>query len=77
MKFERNRSVKMSTKCKLCLCYFTDLPPPPPEAFDAPDDDSGKHNIQSRTFKVLQDAVDHGGLVFFFFFCSCHFTLGY
>lgn len=36
-----------------------DLPPPPPEAFDDPDD-NGRQNIQSRTFKMLQDAVDQG-----------------
>lgn len=47
-----------------------DLPPPPPEAYD---DHDGDHNgdrdgdrdgdskqIQSRTFRMLQDAVDHG-----------------
>lgn len=37
-----------------------DLPPPPPEAFDNPDDDTEKQNVQSRTFKMLQDAVDQG-----------------
>lgn len=46
--------------------FLLDLPPPPPEAFDNPDDDTGKQNVQSRTFKMLQDAVDQGGYVSFF-----------
>ncbi|KAJ7392147.1 LIM domain-binding protein 3 [Desmophyllum pertusum] len=36
-----------------------DLPPPPPEAFNDPDADDEKH-VQSRTFKMLQDAVEAG-----------------
>ena len=53
-------------------CFSSDLPPPPPEAFDNPDDDNSRENVQSRSFKVLQDAVEHGGLVFIFlmFFLS-------
>ena len=47
--------------------YFPDLPPPPPEAFNDPDDDSEKH-VQSRTFKMLQDAVEAGGWALFALF---------
>ena len=43
------------------LLFLSDLPPPPPEAFDEPEDDDGRQNVQSRTFKVLQDVVEHGG----------------
>ena len=51
--------------------FSSDLPPPPPEAYD---DHDGDHNgdskqIQSRTFRMLQDAVDHGGRFCVFFFC--------
>lgn len=59
--------------------FSSDLPPPPPEAYD---DHDGDHNgdrdgdskqIQSRTFRMLQDAVDHGGRSAFFsdFLVTC------
>ena len=45
----------------IIITVFSDLPPPPPEAFDQLEDSNEKHNMQSRSFKVLQDAVEHGG----------------
>ena len=45
----------------IIITVFVDLPPPPPEAFDQLEDSNEKHNMQSRSFKVLQDAVEHGG----------------
>ena len=53
----------MTIDCQLLqysYFFFPDLPPPPPEAFNDPDDDEDKH-VQSRTFKMLQDAVEAGG----------------
>ena len=50
-------------------CCFPDLPPPPPEAFNDPDDDDEKH-VQSRTFKMLQDAVESGGWAVFSLFLT-------
>ena len=50
-------------------CCFPDLPPPPPEAFTNPDDDSDKH-VQSRTFKMLQNAVEAGGWAVFALFLT-------
>ena len=55
--------------CIITNCCFPDLPPPPPEAFNDPDDDSDKH-VQSRTFKMLQDAVEAGGWVVFGLFLT-------
>ena len=37
-----------------------DFPPPPPEAFQ-PDDEDEPKQVQSRTFKYLQDTVNSGG----------------
>lgn len=44
----------------LFLFLLTDLPPPPPEAYNEPEEDADKQ-VQSRTFKMLQDAVEGGG----------------
>lgn len=55
--------------CSIINCFFPDLPPPPPEAFHDPDDDDEKH-VQSRTFKMLQDAVEAGGWAVFAWFLT-------
>ena len=62
----------MTIDCQLLqysYFFFPDLPPPPPEAFNDPDDDEDKH-VQSRTFKMLQDAVEAGGKAVFALFLT-------
>ena len=51
---------KLVVMQNLFLFLLTDLPPPPPEAYNEPEEDADKQ-VQSRTFKMLQDAVEGGG----------------
>ena len=51
---------KLVVMQNLLLFLLTDLPPPPPEAYNEPEEDADKQ-VQSRTFKMLQDAVEGGG----------------